>query len=69
MKVRIDALKPGDRVRLPGGLIRTVDHVAESEFRNYRNEPIVYVIYAEGRTPEWSHGNSAIWSSEWEVVE
>jgi len=55
----------GDRVLLPGGLVRTVAEVKTSEYLNYRNEPILYVMYQEGRTPEWSEGNSGIEHSLW----
>jgi hypothetical protein len=68
MRVATDQLKPGDRVRLPGELVRTVKEVKVSEFLNRNNKPILYVMYLEGRTPEWSEGNSAIFSSEWEIA-
>lgn len=68
MSKRTDELKVGDRVRLPGGLVRTVDCVTESEWLNYRNERILYVMYREGRTTEWSEGNSGIASSLWKIA-
>lgn len=64
---RTDQLMPGDRVRLPGGLVRTVKYVGTSNFVAARNQPILYVIYREGRTPEWSAGNSSIRFNTWEV--
>lgn len=66
--IRTDHLEPGTRVVLPGGLVRTIDRVTESQWLNRSNEPIFYVYYAEGRTPEWSEGNSAIASTEWKVA-
>lgn len=60
MNKRTDELVLGDLVRLPGGLIRTVDVVKDSGYVNYRNEPIFAVMYCEGRTAEWSEGNSSI---------
>jgi hypothetical protein len=62
-------LLPGDRVKLPSGIVRTVREVKESEFLNRNNKPILYVMYAEGRTPEWSEGNSGIAISRWELAE
>ncbi len=62
-------LNQGDRVRLVSGLVRTVDRVERTGFVNYRNEPILAVLYAEGRTDQWSGGNSAVASSEWDVCE
>ena len=66
---RTDELVLGDLVRLPGGLIRTVDVIKDSGYVNYRNEPILAVMYCEGRTAEWSEGNSSIARGTWEIVE
>jgi hypothetical protein len=60
-------LAPGDRLRLPGGVVRTVMDVRDSEWVNYRNQPIFYVLYVEGRTEEWSEGNSGIAATQWEL--
>ena len=63
--LKTSELRPGDRVMLPGGLVRTVGEVKVSEYLNYRNEPILYVMYSEGRTAEWSEGNSSIERGLW----
>ena len=64
-----EQLEAGDRVALPSGLTRTVSHLEPSPYLNSRNEPIVYVMYAEGRTAEWSAGNSAIASTRWTLAD
>jgi metal-responsive CopG/Arc/MetJ family transcriptional regulator len=60
-------LERGDRVQLPGGLVRTVDRIVPSGYVNYRNEVISSVMYAEGRTDEWSGGNSGVSGTTWTV--
>lgn len=60
-------LQAGDRVRLIGGLIRTVASVKANGTFNYRNQPIFDVIYREPASAQWSDGNSAIAESIWEV--
>lgn len=65
---RTDELDAGNVVQLPGGIVRTVDEIADSGYVNYRDEPIFYVNYREGRTREWSSGNSGIARSTWEVL-
>ena len=56
-----DELKPGDRIALPlRGLIRTVASIGPNGTFNRRNEPLWTVLYAEGRTDEWSAGNSGL---------
>jgi hypothetical protein len=68
-ETRTDQLQPGMRVQLPcRGVIRTVDRITESDWLNRNDEPIFYVMYREGRTPEWSDGNSGIASTTWQVV-
>lgn len=67
MHRRTDQLAHGDRVRLPGRLVRTVDHVRPLGYDNYRGDPILGVYYLEGKTPEWSEGNSAIPETLWDV--
>lgn len=62
-------LLPGDRVVLPGGLVRTVDRVVPNGWLNYRNEPIYNVMYREPAIPGvWSDGNSGIGASLWLVA-
>lgn len=61
-------LEPGDRVQLPAGIVRTVAKVEPNGWLNYRNRPLFDVLYLEGRTPEWGHGNSASEASTWTVV-
>lgn len=68
MRKRTDQLVIGDRVLLVGRHVRTVSEVRESSWLNHRNQPILYVFYAEGSTADWSHGNSGIASSEWEIA-
>lgn len=66
-QLRTDQLEAGHRVRLPFGLLRTVLEVVPSPYVNYRDETIFNVLYAEGQTPEWGHGNSGTASSLWTV--
>lgn len=42
-----DDLTPGDRIILPGGAIRTVSHITDAGYLNYRNERIRTVHYVE----------------------
>jgi hypothetical protein len=67
-EVRTDALRTGDRVVLPGGIVRTVAAVGPTAYANIRGELILVVQYREGPTPEWGEGNTALASSEWMVV-
>lgn len=62
---RTDELQPGDRVLVPCGPIRTVARVEASGYRVARNAPLFNVMYAEGRTPEWGPGNSALADTPW----
>lgn len=62
-------LVAGDRLLINGRLVRTVARVERSAFVNYRDEPIFYVMYAEGDTPEWSGGNSGIGSTGWTLAD
>lgn len=64
--LRTDELKAGDRVLLPGGIVRTVDRVVESGWLNAKNEPILSVMYREPGVPGvWSEGNSGCARSLW----
>lgn len=58
-------LAAGDRVTLPGGIVRTVSEVGPTNLRNSRNQTIYSVMYAEGCTSKWSGGNSALAETEW----
>lgn len=58
-------LRPGDRVRLSGGIVRTVARIEPAGYVNYRNEELLAVYYREGHTAEWSGGNSAARGSLW----
>ena len=68
------ALNRGDRVRLPGGAIRTVSHVTPAGYLNHRNEPIQTVHYVEAPdgpsiAGTWSStANTSAPMSEWTVV-
>lgn len=65
-------LRPGDRVQLHNGLIRTVSHVLPTNYLNRNDEPIFAVYYQEGdtRTREggWSSANTSHASGLWHVV-
>lgn len=64
------ALQPGDRVQLPlRGLVRTVKSVTDSGTVNFADETLYNVNYQEGRTAEWSAGNSAHGQHTWRVVQ
>lgn len=71
---RTDQLKPGDRVRLPGGAIRTVSHVTDSGYVNRHNRPIRTVHYVEPadgpsvRGTWGSTANTAADATVWETV-
>jgi len=65
---RTDQLVKGDKVRLVGRYVRTVESVETTPLLNYRGEPILTVFYSEGTTDEWSNGNSGAPGTEWEVV-
>lgn len=63
------ALRPGMRVALPyGELVRTVSTVAPAGYVNGRGVTIWNVDYAEGRTSEWSGGNTGASDTLWDVV-
>lgn len=67
---RTDELQPGMTVLVPGArrLQRTVANVGPTGYVNGVGQPILAVLYAEGRTDEWSGGNSALPGSLWSVV-
>jgi hypothetical protein len=60
-------LQPGDRVQLPGGLVRTVLTVMPYTAPGW--DHLVSVKYREGRTAEWSAGNSSGRDTLWEVLD
>lgn len=65
---RTDQLTRGDRVHLPmRGIVRTVDTITPAGYDNHEGDPIYTVRYQEGRTPEWSEGNTAIAETLWQV--
>lgn len=61
-------LTHGDRVLLSSGLVRTVDHVTDSGYLNYRGERILAVIYQEPESEEWSRGNSSNETGLWNLL-
>lgn len=61
-------LQAGDRVRLPGGLIRTISEIEPTNLVGTYGDPLYFVAYAEGRTKEWGPGNSATAKSDWVTV-
>lgn len=61
-------LQAGDRVRLPGGLVRTVSEVQSTNLVGTYGNPLFYVAYAEGRTKEWGPANSAADTTDWTLV-
>lgn len=61
-------LQTGDRVRLPGGVVRTVAEVQRTNLIGAYGAPLYFVAYAEGRTKEWGPANSAVETSEWSLV-
>jgi len=65
---RTDQLVKGDKVLLDGRYVRTVERVVETQWLNYRNEPILAVYYSEGTTDEWSDGNTGGPATEWYVT-
>jgi hypothetical protein len=67
--LRTDELEHGTRLLIDGRLVRTVDRVEVGPYLNYRNEPIYNVEYVEGRTDEWSAGNSGIASTTWRLAD
>ena len=67
-ELRTDQLHPGMQVILPGNIVREVDRIVESDWLNRDDLPIYYVYWTEGRTPEWSEGNSGIASTLWNVA-
>lgn len=67
MHRRTDQLEPGDRVTLRNGIVRTVDRITPTDYTGTTGLPIVAVYYAEGRTDEWSEGNTATSETLWTV--
>ena len=61
-------LQAGDRVRLPGGHVRTIAEVTPTNLIGTYGDPIYFVSYVEGRTKEWGPANSAIAKTEWQTV-
>jgi hypothetical protein len=55
------------RVVLPLGHVRTVSSVRPSGYVNARNVTISTVSYAEGRTSDWSEGNTGASDTLWQV--
>lgn len=69
-------LRPGMRLLVPPPhvpyhvrVVRTVDRVAESGWRNHHDEPIVHVHYAEPGDDDWGAGNSGLWDGTWHVID
>jgi hypothetical protein len=63
------ALRPGMRVDLWLGQIRTVQSVTPTGDVNMRGVTLWSVMYAEGRTADWSAGNSGASDTLWTVIE
>lgn len=61
-------LQAGDRVLLPGGLVRTVAEVVDAGYLGRRGDSLLAVKYREGSTSEWSGGNLAASDSRWELA-
>lgn len=60
-------LQPGDRIELsPGGKVRTIDTVTRYTDAGWTH--LAMVTYREGRTPEWSGGNTAGLDHQWRVL-
>ena len=67
-EVKTVALKPGMRIDLWLGQVRTVECVTEAGYVNARGVTIWNVTYAEGSTAEWSGGNSGASDTLWRVL-
>jgi hypothetical protein len=66
---RTDALRPGDTVRLDGGVTRTVRRVAKTGSQNRHREDILIVWYSEPESAAWPGGNAASAAHEWTVLQ
>jgi hypothetical protein len=66
--MKTSELQAGDQVRLPGGHVRTIAEVEPTNLIGTYGDPIYFVSYAEGRTKEWGHANSAIAKTDWVTV-
>lgn len=64
MERRTDELRPGDSIRLPHGLVRTVLEVAQTRLVTVEDEPVVVVLYVEPGL-----GNTAVAGTVWEVLD
>jgi hypothetical protein len=62
------ALKPGDRVALPGGIVRTVESVRPSGHVNFADEPLYIVSYVEDGSAEWSAANIGHAQATWTLA-
>jgi len=67
MKVSTIDLRPGMRVALPLGHVRTVESVTSAGYVNGSGVTIHNVRYAEGATDGWSGGNSGASDALWDV--
>lgn len=61
-------LERGMRVRLPGGLVRTVDELQRTNLIGTYGNPLYFVSYIEGRTKDWGPANSAADVTDWVTV-
>lgn len=61
-------LQRGWRVKLPGGIVRTVEVVSESPWINERHERLYVVVYEEPASSEWGPGNTALAETVWVLV-
>lgn len=68
VRKRTDELLPGDRVKLPGNVVRTVETVKPVGVQSNAREELQVVIYTEGAADGWGYGNTANPSSLWEIV-
>lgn len=61
-------LRQGDRVQLPGGVVRTVASVDRTEYVNHKDAPLFAVMWAEYEHGVWGRGNMAHAEHAWTLA-